>query len=232
MNGALRHDMLQWRKDWLEENDPKDGTDCETPFDKWLYTMAPAGARHPLEIYAESYDQMSRTGDKRVNAHDVAVDIRLNMIPVTMPLPQRGDSDRVRMALRTALDHIDHMSAWIGRKSRGYSFESLGEDMEEMRSALDSMPPEPPREAIAALQSGQRQLDADGSEVGVSRQAVDEVLSYLNSPERESILTRIQDYAQGQVDCTMSDGGVGTGFRRAMFDVIALVDRIRLGVGQ
>lgn len=30
-------DIKQWREEWLEENDPKDGTDCVTPYDKYLY---------------------------------------------------------------------------------------------------------------------------------------------------------------------------------------------------
>lgn len=30
-------DLKMWREEWLEENDPKDGTDCVTPFDKYLY---------------------------------------------------------------------------------------------------------------------------------------------------------------------------------------------------
>ncbi len=36
-------DLDQWRRDWLDENDPKDGTDCVTPFDAYLYAHpAPA----------------------------------------------------------------------------------------------------------------------------------------------------------------------------------------------
>lgn len=31
-----RDDLVMWRKHWLEENDPKDGTDCVTPFDAYL----------------------------------------------------------------------------------------------------------------------------------------------------------------------------------------------------
>ena len=27
------------RRVWLEENDPRDGTDCVTPFDKFLYGL-------------------------------------------------------------------------------------------------------------------------------------------------------------------------------------------------
>lgn len=39
-------------------------------------------------------------------------------------------------ALKTALDHIEHMAAFIGVQKLGYSFESLGEDMPGMRAAL------------------------------------------------------------------------------------------------
>lgn len=41
-------------------------------------------------------------------------------------------------ALKTALDHIEHMAAFIGSQKLGYSFESLGEDMPGMRDALSA----------------------------------------------------------------------------------------------
>jgi hypothetical protein len=31
-------DINTWRAEWLDANDPQDGTDCVTPFDKYLYT--------------------------------------------------------------------------------------------------------------------------------------------------------------------------------------------------
>lgn len=30
-------DLKAWRDEWLEENDLMDGSDCVTPFDKYLY---------------------------------------------------------------------------------------------------------------------------------------------------------------------------------------------------
>lgn len=44
----------------------------------------------------------------------------------------------LREALKTAIDHIEHMSAWIALRNAGYSFESLGEDMPGLKSALAS----------------------------------------------------------------------------------------------
>jgi hypothetical protein len=41
-----------------------------------------------------------------------------------------------QQALRLALAHIEHMSAWIAAQKAGYSFESLGEDMPGMRAAV------------------------------------------------------------------------------------------------
>ena len=38
--------------------------------------------------------------------------------------------------LRTAVRHIEHMAAWIGKQSAGYSFESLGENMPGIRAAI------------------------------------------------------------------------------------------------
>lgn len=48
----------------------------------------------------------------------------------------------LKVALKTALDHIEHMAAWISKANSGhnqsglYSMESIGEDMPGMRSAL------------------------------------------------------------------------------------------------
>lgn len=39
-------------------------------------------------------------------------------------------------ALETALSHIEHMAAFIGKQNAGYNFESLGEDAPGMRAAL------------------------------------------------------------------------------------------------
>lgn len=48
-------------------------------------TSSPSSAeRHPLEIYADSYAQMARMDDGRVDCRSVEVDIRQNMIPVTV----------------------------------------------------------------------------------------------------------------------------------------------------
>lgn len=65
-----------------------------------------------------------------------------------MMIYQRGERiaaaypDTLRRALRTALDHIEHMATWIGKQKTGYSFEGLGEDMPGMRDALDAPTPE------------------------------------------------------------------------------------------
>lgn len=42
----------------------------------------------------------------------------------------------IREALETAIKHIEHMAAWIGKQNAGYSFESLGEDMDGLRAVL------------------------------------------------------------------------------------------------
>lgn len=41
----------------------------------------------------------------------------------------------MRDALKTAIAHIGHMAAWIGKKNAGYSFEGLGEDMPGIQDA-------------------------------------------------------------------------------------------------
>lgn len=46
----------------------------------------------------------------------------------------------VQEALQTAISHIEHMAAWIGAQRAGYSFESLGEDMPDIKAALQTQP--------------------------------------------------------------------------------------------
>ena len=41
-------DLIKWREEWLESNDPHDGTDVVTPFDKYMYKYAPA---NPIGLY-------------------------------------------------------------------------------------------------------------------------------------------------------------------------------------
>lgn len=44
--------------------------------------------------------------------------------------------DRARTALKSAINHIEHMAAWFSNKGTGYSFEALGEDMPGIKAAL------------------------------------------------------------------------------------------------
>lgn len=46
--------------------------------------------------------------------------------------------ERLSKALKTACQHIDHMAAWITKQNAGYMFESLGEDMPDIRATLTS----------------------------------------------------------------------------------------------
>jgi hypothetical protein len=49
-------------------------------------------ARHPLEVYADSYAEMARMGDGKVDCRSVEVDIRQNMIPVTAAIGAGGQA--------------------------------------------------------------------------------------------------------------------------------------------
>lgn len=44
--------------------------------------------------------------------------------------------DGLRSALKLAIDHIEHMAAHLSNRGTGYSFESLGEDMQGLKAAL------------------------------------------------------------------------------------------------
>lgn len=48
-----KEDLLAWRNDWLVEHDPEDGTDCVTPFDKYLYGGQVSQQADGLMIAAE-----------------------------------------------------------------------------------------------------------------------------------------------------------------------------------
>lgn len=55
-----------------------------------------------------------------------------------LALPDRGEDRKdLRAALKCAKGHIEHMAAWIGSQNAGYSFESLGEDMPGINTALN-----------------------------------------------------------------------------------------------
>lgn len=54
-----------------------------------------------------------------------------------------------RAAFKLAIEHIEHMAAWIGQNNRGYSFEALGEDMPGIKAALGAFPATPPSKAVA-----------------------------------------------------------------------------------
>lgn len=70
-------DLDAWRHEWLEVNNPQDGTDCVTPFDHYLYTHpAPAGdvelaARIESELPGLFWEPNERgtLGTLRVRAH-------------------------------------------------------------------------------------------------------------------------------------------------------------------
>lgn len=47
----------------------------------------------------------------------------------------QGDGD-LRSALKMAIEHIEHMTAWIARQRNGYSFEGLGEDWGAIKAGL------------------------------------------------------------------------------------------------
>ncbi|HKT54078.1 MAG TPA: hypothetical protein VJP88_06470, partial [Caulobacteraceae bacterium] len=69
--------------------------------------------------------------------------------------PLLGHPPNAIEALKTAIDHIEHMAAWIAQQGGGYSFESLGEDMGDMRAPLaavaEESSAEPPETSLGGL---------------------------------------------------------------------------------
>ncbi len=79
----------------------------------------PVATEHPLVAYAESYEQIARSGSSgKVSALAVATDIRQNMIPLTAaPVSAKREwVDLTDDELKAALEvHQVGLSVWIGR---------------------------------------------------------------------------------------------------------------------
>lgn len=58
--------------------------------------------------------------------------------PPSFTPPAHPTSD-TKAALKSAIDHIEHMATWITSKSAGYRFEALGEDMPRIRAAFEAL---------------------------------------------------------------------------------------------
>ena len=71
--------------------------------------MKPMAWCNHLEAYADSYAQMSRDGDGRVDCRSVEVDIRQNMMPVVAALVAERDE------ARTERDHWKTYSSGQGK---------------------------------------------------------------------------------------------------------------------
>lgn len=66
----------------------------------------------------------------------LALEQRMLEASIARAMPPQ--TDELRVALNTAIQHIDHMAAWITKQNAGYSFESLGEDMPGLRTLLST----------------------------------------------------------------------------------------------
>jgi hypothetical protein len=81
---------------------------------------------------------MSRTPGKPFDAELFRDFRRAVGTEPTMPNLIGADLN-LKQALALAVQHIEHMAAWITKQNAGYSFESLGEDMPSIREALGSV---------------------------------------------------------------------------------------------
>lgn len=61
---------------------------------------------------------------------------------------QFGEPQGCREALACAVQHIEHMAAWIAKQHSGYSFEGLGEDMRAIRDILEASPEDPSKSHV------------------------------------------------------------------------------------
>jgi hypothetical protein len=124
-------------------------------------SAAAANVVGPLcEAYGAIANEMRRLAKMVLNGEEIRDTNGLPWAPVVEPV-KAGD-EVVREALKTAIDHIEHMSAWIALRNAGYSFESLGEDMPGMKNALSS---QEARNEVPALHD--RSVVPDPADAGV-----------------------------------------------------------------
>ena len=86
--------------------------------------------RHPLEAYADSYAQMARDGDGRVDCRSVEVDIRQNMIPATRfkTAPTPPDTNVVQATggvVEALRDFVAWVDTWVSNPVGAYSVDAL-----------------------------------------------------------------------------------------------------------
>jgi hypothetical protein len=101
-------------------------------------------ARHPLEVYADSYAEMARMGDGKVDCRSVEVDIRQNMIPITAaigagsPLPEPQIEHMVQQFLRWKLPddfNPDGGIQFVKQTDYGHTFEPVGTNLFDYKQA-------------------------------------------------------------------------------------------------
>jgi hypothetical protein len=89
--------------------------------------------------------------------------------------------DGIEGALKTAIAHIEHMAAFIGKQNAGYSFESLGEDMPGIREALTHVK----RDCLSPSDiERQAQIVADLIPIGVEDGQAGALANYVRGCER------------------------------------------------
>ena len=73
--------------------------------------------------------------------HKIKIEQAVNEASTTQALENgasatalRAENERLKSSMGNAIRHIEHMAAWITKQNAGYSFEALGEDIEEFRS--------------------------------------------------------------------------------------------------
>jgi len=112
-------------------------------------------------------------------------------------------------ALRTCVEHIEHMAKFIADRKLGYSFESLGEDMPDIRTLLDGDP-----FSRACLSPGEQQSQAQRC----ACRGADDLCPCQNEPdrvtrtERRSAAGRKPDRASAEVG--RPSGGPASGSER------------------
>jgi len=96
--------------------------------------MKPMAWCNHLEAYADSYAQMSRDGDGRVDCRSVEVDIRQNMMPVVAALVAERDDARAEVErLRVAGARLALAAENFARR---FGMNDLAEDDDRQRQAV------------------------------------------------------------------------------------------------
>lgn len=123
--------------------------------------MKPVAWCNPLEAYADSYAQMSRDGDGRVDCRSVEVDIRQNMMPVVAALVAERDAYRDMAARKSDEKVSEFKRATAAERERDEARAANERDRSEIITYCNNVSDEIERRKWVLVSRGPYEWDDD-----------------------------------------------------------------------